>query len=388
VNRIRIVCAPDSFKESMSALEAANAMAAGVRRVLPEADCVVVPMADGGEGTVQALVDALGGRLIEAPCHDALGRPTTAGYAWVEGQNLAVIEMAAASGLAQIDPAERDVRRATSVGVGELIGHALDLGARRFIVGLGGSATNDAGAGLAQALGVRLLDRQGEDLPPGGAALARLDRVDLSGLDPRLAQCHFDIACDVDNPLLGPRGASAIFGPQKGADPATVAELDAALTVWADRVEAELGRPVRDIPGAGAAGGLGAAFAALTASTMRRGIDIVVEAVGLADLVVGADWVLTGEGSVDSQTLHGKVPWGVARTAAQAGVPAIIFGGRVAPGSEALLTDTTVALVPILKSAQDLPQALVEGPHNLADAAETTMRLLLAGASWSARHAI
>ncbi len=376
---VRVVCAPDSFKESMTALTAAEAMAEGIRRVVPEADCELVPIADGGEGTVQALIDALHGTLIRIRCHDALARECAAGYGYVAHKKLAVIEIAAASGLAQIAPAERDVLRATSIGTGELIRDALDRGARRFVIGLGGSATNDAGAGMIMALGARLLDAGGRNLPPGGAALARLATVDLDGLDTRLADCEFEIACDVDNPLLGPDGASAVFGPQKGADPAMVQQLDAALANWADVVEATTGRRVRDITGAGAAGGLGAAFAALVDVSMRRGVDIVMDAVRLGERVEGADWVFTGEGSIDVQTLHGKALWGVAKTARDAGVPVVMFGGRITPEARLLLGRGVSALVPIVASPMTLDQALANGRANLADATEMTLRLIRAG---------
>ena len=376
---MRIVCAPDSFKESMTALEAARAMAEGVRRVVPGASCDLVPMADGGEGTTAALIDALGGALIEAPCHDALGRPITGVYGFIAASRLAVIEMAAASGLALIPPAERDVLRATSAGTGELIRDALDRGARRFIVGIGGSATNDAGAGLFSALGVRFLDGDGVGLPPGGAALAGLAAVDLGRLDPRLADTDWDIACDVDNPLLGPRGATAVFGPQKGATSVRArAALEAGLTRWADVVERTVGRCVRDLPGAGASGGLGASLAAfLPAPRLRPGVQIVAEAVDLAGHVRGANWVFTGEGSIDAQTLRGKTPLGVLDCARRAGVRVIMFGGRVAHEAYALLAQGVTALVPITPPGQGLTTALEEGPRNLADAVETTVRRLL-----------
>ena len=377
---MRIVLAPDSFKESMTALEAAQAMAAGVRRVVPDAQCDVVPMADGGEGTVQALIDALGGLLVEAPAHDALGGEVDVEYGYVAASGLAVIEMAAANGLGMIPPARRDVMRASTFGTGEVIRDALDRGARRFIVGIGGSATNDAGAGMASALGVRFLDADGAELPPGGAALAKLAGVDLSGLDPRLAQCHFDVACDVDNPLLGTRGASAVFGPQKGATPDLVVKLDAALTRWADVVEPAIGRAVRDVPGAGAAGGIGAALAAfIPTAVLRRGVEIVVDAVGLVDRARGADWVFTGEGGIDSQTMRGKTPWGVLQAAGSVGVPVIMFGGNITADADVLIDAGVTALVPIVGGVQTIEQALENGPENLAKAAELTMRLLLAG---------
>jgi len=363
----------------MTALEAARAMAEGVRRVVPGASCDLVPMADGGEGTTATLVDALGGALVESPCHDALGRPITAVYGYVVASRLAVVEMAAASGLALIPPPERDVLRATSAGTGELIRDALDRGARRFIMGIGGSATNDAGAGLFTALGVRFLDGDGAELPPGGAALAHLAAVDPSGLDPRLADTDWDIACDVDNPLLGPRGATAVFGPQKGATSASSqARLEAGLARWADVVEPAMGRRVRGLPGAGAAGGLGAALAAfLPAPRLRPGVQIVADAVGLAERLRGADWVFTGEGSIDAQTLRGKTPLGVLDYARRAGVPVIMFGGRIAEAAQVLRTQGVAALVTITPPGESVATALARGPANLAAAVETTVRQVI-----------
>ncbi|MCL2783482.1 MAG: glycerate kinase [Propionibacteriaceae bacterium] len=376
---MRIVCAPDSFKESMTALQAAQAMADGVHRVAPDAFCDLVPMADGGEGTVQALIDGLGGVLVDAPCHDALGRPIVAAYGYVASQRLAIIEMAAASGLELIRPQDRDIAVASSFGTGELVLDALNRGASRFIVGIGGSATNDAGAGMCQALGVRFLDADGTPLPPGGAALARLAFVDQRGLDPRLAQCHLEIACDVTNPLLGPNGASAIFGPQKGANKKhLIADLDAALTQWSDVVEVATRQNVRHIPGAGAAGGLGAAFAAFfPVAVLRRGVEIVIDAVHLRDRIADADWVFTGEGSIDVQTLAGKTPWGVAQLAKRAGVPVVMFGGRISDDARQLLESDVTTLVPIVPAGQPLAEALANAQANLADAAQAFCRTLL-----------
>jgi len=375
---VRIVCAPDSFKESMTALEAARAMAEGVRRVLPDAVCDLVPMADGGEGTVQALIDGLGGELVEAPCHDPLGRDIMASYGYVESRRLAVVEMAAASGLGLVPPEERDVLTASSSGTGELIMDALDRGARHFIIGVGGSATNDAGSGLFTALGVRFLDMQGEELPPGGGALQRLASIDASGLDPRLAACEIDVACDVDNPLLGESGATAVFGPQKGATtPDILGQLEDGLTRWADVVEASLHRIIRDVPGAGAGGGLGAALMAfLPQSRFRPGVEIVASTVALQQHIDGADLVLTGEGSIDAQTLRGKTLMGVLACARQAAVPIIMFGGRVEPEASVLLQHGVTNLVCIAVPGQPLPDALRAGPQNLATAVATTLRTI------------
>ncbi|MEB0003417.1 glycerate kinase [Cryobacterium sp. MDB1-18-2] len=373
---MKFVLAPDSFKESMTAAEAAAAMERGIRSVFPDAVCIVAPMADGGEGTADALVTALGGTLVTAEVQDALGRTVPATYGFVAAEGLAVVEIAAAAGIHLVAVADRDPRIASTFGVGRLIVDALDRGARRFIVGLGGSVTNDGGAGMLQALGARLLDVGGAELPRGGAALARLARIDLSGFDPRLADTSFRIACDVTNPLLGPSGASRVFGPQKGADESTVAELDAALGVFASVVTSMTGREVATVAGAGAAGGLGAAFLAFFDSTMQRGVDVVMEAAHLSESMAGADIVFTGEGSIDAQTLGGKTPLGVAETAARHGVPVIAFAGRVGEGAEALYGHGFAALVPIVLGVCTLAEALAAGAANLEKAVATTCRLL------------
>lgn len=375
---MRIVCAPDSFKGSMSALVAAQAMREGVLRALPEADCVLVPMADGGEGTVAAFTEALGAQLVTVAASDALGRPVRAQYGYLAGARLAVIEVAAAAGLALLTRNELDVSRASTFGVGAVVRDALDRGARRLIVGLGGSATNDAGAGLLTALGARFIGEDGLVLPLGGAPLARLARVDLSRLDPRLAGLEVQVACDVENTLLGPRGASAVFGPQKGATSGDVRALDAALTRWADVVEPLVGRRVRDLPSSGAAGGLGACLAAFLGAELVGGAGLVAGTVGLRAHLAGADWVFTGEGTVDAQTMSGKTPWGVLEMARQAGVPVIIFAGRVAPDASALLSYGATALVPITPENQTMSAALAAGPANLAAASERVARVLLA----------
>jgi glycerate kinase len=307
-----------------------------------------------------------------------LGRPVTATYGIVAGRQLAVIEMAAASGLGMIASADRDVFRATSFGTGELIRDALDRGARHVIVGIGGSATNDAGTGLFSALGVRFLDACGIRLAPGATALAGLAAIDASGLDARLSRCDFQIACDVDNPLLGPRGASTVFGPQKGADsPESVALLDAALARWADVVEPTVGRSVRDLCGAGAAGGVGAGLSAfLPHVALRRGVDIVADTVRLDDHLRGADLALTGEGSLDAQTLGGKAPMGVLDRAQAIGVPVIMFAGHVTDDCRVLLHQGVTALVSIVPPGQSLDVALRRGPRNLADAVTRTVRQL------------
>ncbi|MEC5151555.1 glycerate kinase [Cryobacterium sp. GrIS_2_6] len=373
---MKFVLAPDSFKESMTAAEAVAAMERGVRSVFPDAVCIAAPMADGGEGTADALVAALGGTLVTAEVQDALGRTVPATYGFVAAEELAVVEIAAAAGIHLVAVVDRDPRIASTFGVGQLIIDALDRGARRFIVGLGGSVTNDGGAGMLQALGARLLDVDGAELPRGGAALARLARIDLSGIDPRLAGTTFGIACDVTNPLLGPGGASRVFGPQKGADETAMAELDAALGAFASVVTSTTGREVATVAGAGAAGGLGAAFLAFFDSTMRRGVDVVMEASHLPESMAGADIVFTGEGSIDAQTLGGKTPLGVAETAARHGIPVIAFAGRVGEGAEALYGRGFAALIPIVPGVCTLEEALAAGAANLEKAVATTCRLL------------
>jgi glycerate kinase len=376
---LKFVLAPDSFKESMSAPAAVAAMERGIRAVFLDAECVAVPMADGGEGTVNALVEAMGGEYVAAVVRDGLGRSVTARYGYVPEENLAIIEMAAAAGIDMIPAGERDPLVTTTFGVGQLILDALDHGARRFVVGIGSSVTNDGGAGMLQALGARLLDDRGDELPPGGAALARLDRIDLSLFDSRLATSDFQIASDVTNPLLGPHGASAVFGPQKGADSAAVAELDGALAQFARVITATTGRDVSNIPGSGAAGGLGAAFLAFLPAQMHRGVDVVMSAVHLPDKVVGADYVFTGEGSVDAQTASGKTLLGVAEVAARQGVPVIAFAGRIGEGADALYALGVRAIVPIVQGVSDMRTALSEGPINLERAVSTTCRALALG---------
>ena len=362
----------------MTAVEAAAALARGIRRVDRSIECELVPMADGGEGTTEALVAALHGEFVEADCHDALNRPITGRFGFVPHSRLAVIEVAETAGLAQIDPPERNPWVATSRGVGELIRTALDRGATEFIIGLGGSATNDAGTGMLTALGARFLDRGGLPIADGARGLNSLVSVDLGALDARLQSVTFRIANDVSNPLLGHNGASAVYGPQKGANPEDVLALDAAVARWAEVVEAAFARQVRDIPGSGAAGGLGAAFAAATNATMESGVELVRDAVGLQERIAGADWVFTGEGGIDKQTASGKTPWGVAQAARAEGVPTIIFGGRISDDAYELIGDAVVAVVPILRRVTDLPTALRAGSLNLERAAETVTRLLTA----------
>src|SRR5256886_4407205 len=332
---MRIVIAPNAFKGSLSALDAAEAIAEGVRVAASDAELVLVPIADGGDGTVDALVAATHGERRTLRVRGPLGDPVNADYGLIDAGSTAVIEMAKAAGLALVPPAKRDPRITTTFGVGELLQHAYDAGARHFIVGIGGSATNDGGAGMAQALGYHLLDEHGHELPPGGLALKRLVRIHVGDVHANWKQADVDVACDVTNPLTGPSGASAIYGPQKGATPAMVAELDAALRHVAEIIRRDLGVDVEALPGAGAAGGLGAGLVAFAGARLRPGAEMVMEALRLDDRIKGPDLVITGEGRLDSQTARfGKGPAAVARHARNAGIPVVGLGGSVADEAE------------------------------------------------------
>ncbi|WP_026427141.1 glycerate kinase [Actinomyces slackii] len=360
-----VVLAPDSFKESLSASQACAALAHGLAAADPTIRCLHAPMADGGEGTAAALVSAGGWQEVAVRVADALGRPTEATLAWDPTTATACLEAAQAVGLERIAPDERDIWAADSAGVGELITRALDLGARRLVMGLGGSATNDGGAGMLRALGARLLNAAGQPIAPGPAGLRDLESIETAGLDPRLAGTEILLATDVDNPLLGERGASAVFGPQKGAGAQDVAALDAALARFADRAAQHLGADRRNAPGAGAAGGLGWAGLEFLGAGLRPGVEVVAELVGLERMIAGADLVITGEGSVDEQTLAGKTPWGVARIAIAHRVPVVVLAGRVGQGWQRLLESGISAVLPIVPGPCTLAEALDEGEENL-----------------------
>ncbi|CAM4185505.1 glycerate kinase [Bordetella muralis] len=374
---MKIVIAPDSFKESLSAPDAAAAIARGIKQAYPDAHTVCVPMADGGEGTVEAVLAATGGQWRATAVTGALGESLDAPWGWLDDAT-AVIEMAAAAGLEQTPPAQRDPLRASSGGVGEIIRAALDAGARRIILGLGGSSTNDGGAGLLAALGVRFLDKAGKDLPSGGAALAELDRIDIQGLDPRLAQIQIDIASDVDNPLCGPQGASHIFGPQKGATPEQVALLDNSLSHFADICARDLGRDMRDEAGSGAAGGLGFAAHAFLNARFRPGVEVVAELGKLAQAMEGATLAFTGEGRMDAQTLRGKTPAGVARIAQHAGVPVVALAGSLGEGYEKLHAGGITAAFSLAPGPVTLQQACENAAQYLCDRARDVTQLWVA----------
>ncbi|ELY5937788.1 glycerate kinase [Cronobacter malonaticus] len=361
----KIVIAPDSFKESLSAMDVAKAIEAGFREIYPQAHYVCVPMADGGEGTVEAMVAATGGQIITTPVTAPLGNKVDGFFGLLGDGETAVVEMAAASGLHLVPAAQRDPRITTSYGTGELILAALERGVKAIIIGIGGSATNDGGAGMMQALGARFLDGEARELAPGGAALARLARLDLSALDPRLAQVSVTVACDVDNPLCGEKGASAVFGPQKGATPAMVTELDAALRRFGEQLEATTGKTIISAPGAGAAGGMGAALLGMLNAELRPGIEIVIESLGLAQAVRDADLVITGEGRLDSQSIHGKTPIGVARVAKQFQRPVVAIAGSLTPDYQIVHEHGIDAAFSVIDRIVTLQEALDDAERNL-----------------------
>ncbi|HEV8252330.1 MAG TPA: glycerate kinase [Candidatus Limnocylindria bacterium] len=373
---LRVLVAPDSFGGALDSVAVAGAIATGWQRARPEDTVSQAPMADGGEGTLAAVAAALGDRAFRrsVAVHDALGRPISADYLLLEEGSVAFVEMAAASGLAQLKVEERtpaSARIASTGGTGELVRSALDAGVKRVILGLGGSATNDGGSGMLAALGVRFLDMAGGDLGPGGAALAELIVIDPTGLDPRLAQVEVVVASDVTNPLTGPAGAAATYGPQKGADADAVADLDAALGIYGTAIQAATNRDVADHPGAGAAGGTGAALLGFTNATLRPGVEVVAEMIGLTAALEDADLVITGEGRADEQTLAGKAAMGVAQMAGGRGTPVVLLCGTLGPGSEALEVSGLFQLIqPVADRPMTLAEAMADTERLLTNAAE------------------
>ncbi len=375
---MKIVLAPDSFKESLSSVEVAQAMAKGVCRACPHAQIDSVPMADGGEGTVQALVSATGGVYSRQMVHDPLGRQIQASFAMLGKGNCAVIEMAQASGLELLKPKERNPLLTSTRGTGELILAALDAGAQRIIIGIGGSATVDGGTGMARALGVRFLDAAGNELPQGGGSLNKLQTIDASQLDPRVKNVLLEVASDVNNPLLGQLGAARIFGPQKGATPQMVQQLEAGLNRLAEKMAQQLGTDVKDVPGAGAAGGLGAGLIGFLAGHLRSGVQLIIEAVALADRLAGAQLCITGEGKLDSQTAHGKTVAGVGRLAKTLNVPAVALVGLIGPGAEQLLNEGIVQYRSIKPESMSVQESMARAPELLADAAQDVVKKFVA----------
>jgi glycerate kinase len=376
---MRIVAAPNAFKGCLTAIAAADAMTAGVLRAAPGADVVRVPVADGGDGLVDVAIEGLGGEARVVTVCGPRGEPTRAAFCYVPAMKFAAVEMALASGLALLARDRRDPTRTTTRGTGELIRAALDLGVSRIGVGIGGSATNDGGIGMAAALGARFLDDRGAAVEPVGGELGRVRRIDLSGLDPRVTSVRFEAVCDVDNPLCGPTGAAHVYGPQKGATPEQVEALDAGLANLADVIERDLGVDVRDLPGSGAAGGLGAGLRAFLGAELRRGVDLVLELVDLHGKLAGADLVLTGEGQIDFQTAYGKAPAGVGAAARARGIPCIAIAGGVGDGLGDLHAIGIDAVFSLCPGPVTLDEAMTHAAEYLARAAEQAVRAFLAG---------
>lgn len=374
---MKIVIAPQNFKGSLNAQEVAQAIARGIKRVVADAEIIMVPMADGGEGTVEALTYGSHGQIIATKVTGPLGGKVSAEWGILGDGATAVIEMAAASGITLVPVERLNPLVATTYGTGELIQAALDAGCRKLIIGIGGSATNDGGAGMAQALGVRLLDEKGEELPRGGAALAGLRRIDISGLDSRLAECEVITACDVNNPLCGEQGATRIYGPQKGATEDMCQQLDEALANYAGIIKKDLGIDVIDIPGAGAAGGLGAGLLTFLGTKMIPGIEIVSEVVRLTDYLKGASLVFTGEGKIDRQTLFGKTVAGVAARAKALCIPVIALAGEVDINSKEFSEHGISATLSITPGPISLGEAMANAEQLIADTAERALRLIL-----------
>ncbi|ANQ23449.1 glycerate kinase [Vibrio natriegens] len=372
---MKVVIAPDSFKESLTAKQVSEAIKAGLARVWHDAEFVTVPVADGGEGTVQSLIDATQGEQVFTTVFDPLNKEVQAFYGILGDGETAVIEMAEASGLHLVPAEDRDPKLTSSFGTGQLIKHALDRGMQRLIIGLGGSATNDGGVGMLAALGVKFLDESGNAIATNGGGLINLASIDTSGLDVRLAQCEILVACDVDNPLCGEKGASATFGPQKGATTTDISVLDNALRKFGELTEQVTGKHVLTREGAGAAGGMGAALLGYTSARLQPGIEIVLETVKLADHVADADIVFTGEGRIDHQTAHGKTPMGVAKVAKQFNLPVIALAGCVGDNYQAVYQCGIDAVFPCVPRAMSLADAMTEAETNVANLAENVARL-------------
>lgn len=372
---MKIVIAPDSFKDSLSAQSVAHAIAAGLIDVWPDAELVECPMADGGEGTIEAVLAACDGEWMSNQVSGPLAQPVQAQWGWLADTRTAIIEMAMASGLQLLSLDQRDATITSTFGTGELIKAALDAGAERVILAIGGSATNDAGTGMLSALGARFLDRDDQPLAPGGLALAHLAHIDLTGLDPRLNSVQFEVAADVNNPLCGVQGASHIFGPQKGASPEQVLALDAALGHFAEHSAQVLGRDDSEYPGSGAAGGMGFAAKAYLNASFRPGVEVVADLTGLAAALAGADLVITGEGRFDAQTLRGKTPFGVARMAQRKNVPVIVLAGTLGEGYADLYAHGISAAFAVTSGPMTLEFACANAATLLHDRARDIARV-------------
>lgn len=372
----KVVIAPDSFKESLTALEVAEAVETGFKKVFPNWEYVKIPMADGGEGTVQSLVDATDGFIKEVEVLDPLGRKIEASYGISGDGKQAIIEMATASGLELLKQSERDVMQATSWGLGDLICSALDEGVERILIGIGGSATNDAGAGMIQRLGGKLLDAEGKQIPYGGVALSKLQTIDLLELDARLSDIEIEVACDVNNPLTGLDGASYIYGPQKGADEEQIKELDQNLKHFAEIIRKDLDIDIEKEPGAGAAGGVGGALLAFLGAELRSGGELITEWLALEDIIKDVDLVITGEGGINHQTVYGKTPVIVSKLAKKYQIPVIALAGSISEGYEKVYEHGIDVIFSVLSEVTDLKEALKTAPQNVERTAENIARTL------------
>ena len=372
----KYVVAPDSFKESMTAKEVCDAMEKGIKEADSAAEVIKVPMADGGEGTVDSLVDATHGQRVIVEVTGPLGNKISAYYGILGNGTTAVIEMAKASGLEIVEKKKRNPMITTTFGTGELIRDALDHNVKEIIIGLGGSSTNDGGSGMAQALGAKLLDQNNHQIPFGGGNLDKLDKIDISNLDSRLQDVKIILANDVTNPLIGKEGASRVFGPQKGATPEMVEKLENNLQHYAKIVKRDLNKNVASLSGAGAAGGLGAGLMAFTTCKIRQGVDIAIEVTNLEEKIRDADYVFTGEGGTDFQTKFGKTPYGVAKLGKKYHKPVISLAGYLGEGIDSLYSEGFTAIFGIIPGACDLSTALKNGPSNVARTTENIVRLL------------
>jgi len=371
-----ILLAPDSFKDCLTAREVAEAISEGMKRVVPHAHFSFAPMADGGEGTVESVIDATGGSLVRIQVKDPLMREIDSFYGITGDGKTAVIEMATASGIELLKPGERNPWITSTFGTGQLIKDALEKGCEKILLGIGGSATNDCGAGMAEALGVRFAGSRGESIGPGGGSLDRVENIHMEGLDSRIKGARIKVACDVTNPLTGPSGASAVYGPQKGADPEMVSKLDGNLKHFAGMIRDQLGKKVSQVPGAGAAGGLGAGLMAFLDADLMKGFDMIAESVGLEERIREADLVITGEGKLDEQTQFGKTPFGVAQLAKRYGKPVIAVAGTVDEGAQVLYKKGFDVILPIQEKPSDLEYSLRNAKQMLQRTGERIARLI------------
>ncbi|MFQ5933355.1 MAG: glycerate kinase [Dehalococcoidia bacterium] len=376
---MKILVAPQAFKGSLGAFQVCDAIKDGIQKVLPEAEVLISPMADGGDGTLEVLVQGTGGKTISSTVTGPLGQQVEALWGVLGDNRTAVIEMARASGLALVPRDKRNPLITTTYGTGELIRHALDAGNRSFILGVGGSATCDGGAGVAQALGTQLLDAEGRELPTGGKALAHLNRVDVSGMDPRVAESRFQVATDVTNPLCGPEGTATIYGPQKGATPAMVEELDRAMDHYGEVLKRDLGKDIKNVPGAGAAGGLAAGLVAFLNAELRPGVDVVAEVIDFSRRLDGCELVVTGEGQLDGQSTYGKTIMGVGARAKRLNIPVIAITGGFAPGYQAIYEQGITSIMSITPGPMGLENAISNAYQLVVDATERALRMISLG---------